>query len=128
MLIDSNGDAISRDHIALKAPVSEAVVDEIVSLFKGALLVFRQQGRREPFFLRNIIGGVNHEWRGIAPIELYDAYMNIYNDDERAFREAGLAAGRIFMKVLIDSENRYQLNGYVPDRFGKSRAQYSALD
>lgn len=126
MLYGSDGKEIERDAVQINAPVGDDVVGRIKELFLGGLLIFKQQGRVDPFFVRDIIGGVNHQWTGIAPIELYNAY---YEDPscEDPFVAAGYAAGRIFKATLIEHSDRYQLVGYITDDYGKRRAQYRLL-
>lgn len=86
---------------------TEQELQRIMDYLLGAVQVWCRDRHEEWFSARHLLGGANHNWRGIPLQRLYDYYMEQSDEDEEyAVRQAGRSAGHLLKRVLIEDPKR----------------------
>ena len=78
------------------------------AFLQGAVYCWCKNRKDEWFTARDLLGGDNYFWQGTPLYALYTHYLegNIENHDY-AVEEAGKAAGRLLMEVLINDKRTF---------------------
>lgn len=120
MLIDNQGVEIRRNRGHTVRGISPEQYERMFEFLKGAVRTRCADYRDKQFAARDMLGGVNFDWRGTPLQALYDKYIDEGYSDAEAIKRAGISAGHILKRVLILDEHRiFQLgdagkaNGYT---------------
>ena len=126
MLYKQDGTPEDPNRITTNAPISKEQEAAITAEYKAALLTYNNRHGDSPFAVCHILGGRNSDWNaeGLASSALYHAYFAETQDHETACHKAGMAAGRIFWQVLMESSTDFQVDHTEKDSKGISRTFY----
>ena len=88
------------------------------TLLERKKLIFKDTWKRKfilksatnSFAARDFIGGDNNFWQHTPLMQLYDYYFENGQDSSYAIKEAGKAAGRLLLGVLIDDRRTFEVH------------------
>lgn len=87
---------------------------EICTYLQGMVYAWCATKSRQAFAARDILGGVNFNWRNTPLQPLFDHYRQLGYPDDKAINLAGRAAGWLLMQVLSDDIRVFNTyKGYV---------------
>lgn len=84
----------------------ENQIREMRAFLQGAVYCWCKNCKGQWFAARDLVGGENYDWQG-TPLYALFAYYRQYGDDADAIDEAGKAAGRLLLGVLIEDKRTY---------------------
>lgn len=81
---------------------------EMCTYLQGMVYAWCATKGKQTFAARDILGGVNFNWRNTPLQPLYEHYHRRGYPDDKAINLAGRAAGWLLMKVLADDHRVFK--------------------
>ncbi len=78
--------------------------NDILVYLQGMVYGWCASKHQEPFAARDLVGGVNGDWRG-TPIQC--VYEKQTTDEDTAFTVAAQEIGRLLKRVIIDDQREF---------------------
>lgn len=88
--------------------ISENELKLIKAFLQGAVYCWVKNLKGNVFAVRNLMGGVNFDWKGTPLYCLYEKHIRLGKDDESAIDEAGKDLGWILKSVLDEDKRTFE--------------------
>ena len=79
----------------------------IKAFMQGAVYCWVKNRLREPFAVRDLMGGANFEWAGTPLYVLFQKHSRMGKDDETAVKDAGKDLGHLTKAVLYEDKRTF---------------------
>lgn len=88
--------------------LSKEELQKIKAFLQGAVYCWCAIRKSDRFCARDLIGGVNQDWKGYPLEVLYHRYINAGRDHDYAFDQAVKDAGQILKRVLSEDNRTFE--------------------
>ena len=88
--------------------LTERSKSNISEYLKESVNLHVKTNPNEWFSANSLVGGENSDWRGTPLQALYTMYMTQYGDEDKAFKQAGIACGWILKEALLEDERPFE--------------------
>lgn len=88
--------------------LSEEELQKIKAFLQGAVYCWCAIRKSDWFCARDLIGGVNQNWKGYPLEVLYRRYIKDRRDHDHAFDQAAKDAGNILKRVLSEDHRMFE--------------------
>lgn len=88
--------------------LSEGELQKIKAFLQGAVYCWCAIRKSDWFCARDLIGGVNQDWKGYPLEVLYRRYIKAGRDHDYAFDQAAKDAGKILKRVLSEDNRTFE--------------------
>lgn len=106
MLRDINNNRITQHRGNSVRNIGKDRLDAMIAYMQGAVRTRCADHPDISFAARDLLGGVNYDWQETPMQDLYDKYIMEGYSEEAAVRQAGISAGHILKRVLIEDGQR----------------------
>ena len=111
MLQDSNGNPIETHRGNSIRGVSEEKIQLMLAFLCGAVRARCADCQGQQFAARDLLGGINYFWEGTPMEVLFTKYCDEGYPAEEAIKLAGITAGHLLKRVLIEDKYRTYIQG-----------------
>lgn len=87
---------------------SKEKLQKIKAFLQGAVYCWCAIRKSDWFCARDLIGGVNQDWKGYPLKVLYSRYIDAGRDHDYAFKQAAKDAGTILKRVLFEDHRMFE--------------------
>lgn len=89
--------------------ISENELKLVKAFLQGAVYCWVKNLEGNVFAARDLMGGVNFDWKGTPLYCLYEKHIRLEKDDESAIDEAGKDLGWILKSVLDEDKRTFEI-------------------
>lgn len=111
MLKDINDNKITTHRGHSIRGISENQMQLMLAFLFGAVRARCADYEGLQFAARDLLGGANYFWEGTPMEALYNKYINEGKSSEKAIKLAGVSAGHLLKRVLIEDQHRTYILG-----------------